>query len=120
VEKLDYVVINHSEPDHAGGIVELLKRNPNVTVFLSRSAKSFVDHLVNAEYSFHIVKDNEELPLGGKTLRFLNTPFLHWPDTILTYLVEDKTGRTTAAPSSSTTKFASRKRCARRSSSTTA
>jgi flavorubredoxin len=59
-------------------------------VFLSRSAKSFVDHLVNAEYSSRIVKDNEELPLGGKTLRFLNTPFLHWPDTILTYLVEDK------------------------------
>ncbi|MDH3383010.1 MAG: FprA family A-type flavoprotein [Deltaproteobacteria bacterium] len=90
VEKLDYVVINHSEPDHAGGIVELLKRNPKVTVFLSRSAKSFVDHLVNAEYPFRIVKDNDELPLGGKTLRFLNTPFLHWPDTILTYLVEDK------------------------------
>lgn len=90
VEKIDYVVINHSEPDHAGGIVELLKRNPQVTVLLSRSAKSFVDHLVNAEYSSRIVKDNEELPLGGKTLRFLNTPFLHWPDTILTYLVEDK------------------------------
>jgi len=68
VEKLDYVVINHSEPDHAGGIVDLLKRNPKVTVFLSRSAKSFVDHLVNAEYSSRIVKDNEELPLGGKTL----------------------------------------------------
>ncbi|HJX15312.1 MAG TPA: FprA family A-type flavoprotein [Candidatus Deferrimicrobiaceae bacterium] len=90
VEKLDSVVINHSEPDHAGALVDLLKRNPRVTVFLSRSAKSFVDHLVNAEYSFRIVKDNEELPLGGKTLRFLNTPFLHWPDTILTYLVEDK------------------------------
>src|SRR3990172_9228182 len=74
VEKLDTVVINHSEPDHAGALVDLLKRNPRVTVFLSRSAKSFVDHLVNAEYSF----------------RILNTPFLHWPDTILTYLVEDK------------------------------
>jgi len=90
VEKLDYVVINHSEPDHAGAIIDLLKRNPTITVYLSRSAKSFVDHLVNAEYSHRIVKDNEELPLGGKTLRFLSTPFLHWPDTILTYLVEDR------------------------------
>jgi flavorubredoxin len=120
VEKLDYVVINHSEPDHAGGIVELLKRNPKVTVYLSRSAKSFVDHLVNAEYPHRIVKDNEELPLGGKTLRFLNTPFLHWPDTILTYLVEDKilfpcdflggscTGRTPSSRISSRTRFSSR------------
>ncbi len=90
VEKLDCVVINHSEPDHSGALVELLKRNPAATLYLSRSAKTFVDNLVNTEYSFKIVEDNEELPLGGKTLRFLNAPFLHWPDTILTYLVEDR------------------------------
>ncbi len=89
-EKLDCVVINHSEPDHAGGIVDLLERNPDVTVYLSRSAKTFVDNLVNAGYRFRIVNDDDELPLGGKTLRFFNTPFLHWPDTILTYLVEDR------------------------------
>jgi len=90
VEKLDAVVINHSEPDHAGGLADLLARNPGVTVYLSRSAKTFVDNLVHAGYSFHLVRDGDELPLGGKTLRFLNAPFLHWPDTILTYLVEDR------------------------------
>jgi flavorubredoxin len=90
LEKIDYVVVNHSEPDHAGGIVDLLQRHPGVQVYLSRPAKSFVDNLVNGEYRFHIVGDNEELPLGGKTLRFINVPFLHWPDTIFTYVVEDK------------------------------
>ena len=90
LEKIDYVVINHSEPDHAGGIVDLLQRHPNVQVYFSRAAKSFIDNLVNGEYKFHIVNDNEELPLGGKTLRFINAPFLHWPDTIFTYVVEDK------------------------------
>ena len=90
IAKLDYVVINHSEPDHAGGLVDLLDRHPNVMVLLSRSAKTFVDNLVNAGFPFRIVNDNEELPLGGKTLRFINAPFLHWPDTILTYLVEDR------------------------------
>ncbi|MBE0607424.1 MAG: FprA family A-type flavoprotein, partial [Deltaproteobacteria bacterium] len=90
LEKIDYVVINHSEPDHAGGIVDLLQRHPNVEVYLSRAAKSFIDNLVNGEYRFHLVNDNEELPLGGKTLRFINAPFLHWPDTIFTYVVEDK------------------------------
>ena len=90
IRKLDYVVVNHSEPDHAGGLVDLLERNPNVTVLLSRSAKTFVDNIVNAGFPFRIVNDDEELPLGGKTLRFINAPFLHWPDTILTYLVEDR------------------------------
>jgi flavorubredoxin len=89
-ERLDYVVINHSEPDHSGALADLLERNPTATVYLSRSAKTFVDNLVNAGFPFRIVEDNEELPLGGKTLRFLNAPFLHWPDTILTYLVEDR------------------------------
>ena len=90
LKKIDYLVVNHSEPDHAGGIVDLLERHPNVQVYFSRPAKSFVDNLVNGEYKFHIVNDDEELPLGGKTLRFINAPFLHWPDTIFTYLVEDK------------------------------
>jgi flavorubredoxin len=90
VEKLDYVVINHSEPDHAGALVDLLERHPGVTVLLSRPAKTFVDNLVNAGFPYRIVNDDMELPLGGKTLRFINAPFLHWPDTILTYLVEDR------------------------------
>ncbi len=90
VEKIDYIVVNHSEPDHAGAIVDLLARNQTATVYLSRPAKAFVDNLVNAGYPFHVVEDNEELALGGKTLRFLHAPYLHWPDTILTYLVEDR------------------------------
>jgi len=88
--KIDYVVINHSEPDHSGALAELLSRHPGVTVLLSRSAKTFVDNLVNAGFRYRIVNDNEEVALGGKTLRFINAPFLHWPDTILTYLVEDE------------------------------
>ncbi len=87
---IDYVVINHSEPDHAGGLVDLLERHPDVMVYLSRSAKTFVDNLVNAGFNFRIVNDNDLLPLGGKTLKFVNAPFLHWPDTILTFLVEDR------------------------------
>lgn len=89
IGKIDHLVVNHSEPDHAGAIIDLLDRNPNVEVLLSRSAKTFVDNLVNAGFPFRIVGDHDELQLGGKTLRFINAPFLHWPDTILTYLEED-------------------------------
>ena len=61
-----------------------------MTVLLSRAAKTFVDNLVNAGFQSRILNDKDELPLGGKTLKFINAPFLHWPDTILTYLVEDR------------------------------
>src|SRR5512138_1523255 len=50
VEKIDYVVINHSEPDHSGAIVDLVKANPGVTVVLTRSAKTFIDNIINGEY----------------------------------------------------------------------
>lgn len=84
-EKLDFVVINHSEPDHSGAIVELLKVNPQVKVYLSKAAKGFVDNIVNDEYNVRVVEDGEELDLGGKKLSFVLAPYLHWPDTIFTY-----------------------------------
>jgi len=90
VEKIDCLVINHSEPDHAGGIVDFLKRNPKVQVYLTRSAKTFIDNIVNGPYDAHVINDNEEISLGGKTLRFMVQPFLHWPDTMFTYAVEDR------------------------------
>ena len=68
VSKLDYVVVNHSEPDHSGALAELLERNPSVTVLLSRSAKTFVDNLVNAGFNFRIVADDDELSLGARPL----------------------------------------------------
>lgn len=84
-EKLDFLVVNHSEPDHSGAIVDLLKVNPGIKVYLSKAAKGFVDNIVNGEYDFQIVKDGEEIDLGGKKLKFILAPFLHWPDTIFTY-----------------------------------
>jgi flavorubredoxin len=89
VGKIDYVVINHSEPDHSGAIVDLIAANPGVTVVLSRSAKTFIDNIVNGEYKSLVVGDNDTLSLGDKTLSFINAPFLHWPDTMLTWLAED-------------------------------
>ncbi len=89
VGKIDYIVVNHSEPDHSGSIVDLIAANPGVTVVLSRSAKTFIDNIVNGEYKSLVVGDNDTLPLGGKTLSFINAPFLHWPDTMLTWLAED-------------------------------
>jgi len=90
LEEIDYLIVNHTEQDHSGSIGKLLERNPNITIYCSRQAENFLKQQYEQELSFHVVKDNETLDLGGKTLRFILAPFLHWPDTIFTWLEEDR------------------------------
>jgi flavorubredoxin len=90
-EDVDIVVVNHTEPDHSGSIAALLDKNPNIVVYCTKAGENFLKQLLNRPFKTHIVSDNEEVDLGGKTLRFLLAPYLHWPDTMFTYLPEEKT-----------------------------
>ncbi|MEC9492124.1 FprA family A-type flavoprotein [Flexistipes sp.] len=89
IEKIDYIILNHNEPDHSGALPELLKINPDMQVIYSKTAKTFVENIVNTEFDGRSVTDGDSIDLGGKTLKFFHTPFLHWPDTMFTYLEED-------------------------------
>lgn len=88
-DKLDVLVVNHTEPDHSYAFVEILKKAPNATVYASKPAIRFLSAIVNQSFKSVEVDEDMRLDLGGKTLRFFKTPFLHWPDTIFTYLEED-------------------------------
>ena len=91
VKKIDYLIVNHTEPDHSGAIPELLKRNPNIKLICSAAALPFVKNSINTEQvNLTGIKNNHELDLGGKKLIFKLTPYMHWPDTMMDYLVEDK------------------------------
>ena len=90
LEQIDVVVINHTEPDHSGALAALLQRNPHLTVYITKAGENFLKQLINAPVKTHVVADGEELDLGGRTLRFVLAPYLHWPDTMFTYLVEDQ------------------------------
>lgn len=91
LSKLDYLVINHMEPDHTSAIPELLKRAPNVKVFYSPIAKSIFQKFYQVEPSATLVKgDDVTLSLGNRTLRFVQTPWLHWPETMSSYLIEER------------------------------
>lgn len=90
VKDIDYIILNHNEPDHSGALPAILEINPNIEVIYSKTAKSFVQNIVNKEFNGRAVGDNDRIELGGKTLRFFHTPFLHWPDTMFTYLEEDR------------------------------
>lgn len=90
VEDIEYVIVDHTEPDHAGSIEKLLEINPNIKVVGSAVAISFLKHIVNREFYSVTVKDGDTLSLGDKTIRFYSVPNLHWPDTIYSYIEEDK------------------------------
>ncbi|AFM39702.1 putative flavoprotein [Desulfosporosinus acidiphilus SJ4] len=89
-EAIDYIIFDHTEPDHSGSIQNVLLKMPKAQVLGSQAAITFLSQILNTDFNKRIVKHGEELDLGGKTLRFLSTPFLHWPDTMMTYLPEDK------------------------------
>ena len=88
--EIDYIVVNHSEPDHSGCLGPLLDLAPKAVVYGSRQAISYLQDMVNKPFRYEYVKDGDELSLGNKTLKFISAPNLHWPDTIFTYLREDK------------------------------
>jgi len=91
VERIDYVVSQHAEQDHSGAIPTVLAKYPQATVVCTPKAKDLlVDHLGVAPERIQTVEDGETLDLGGKTLRFLYTPWVHWPETMVTHLVEDR------------------------------
>jgi flavorubredoxin len=87
---LDYIILDHTEPDHSGSLKLLLSMAPEATVVGSGSAIRYLSDMLNIPFKSLIVKDGDSLSLGNKTLRFIAAPNLHWPDTIYTYLEEDK------------------------------
>jgi flavorubredoxin len=90
-EEIQYIVMHHLEPDHSGALPELTKRAPHAKIFISPQATPMLKSIGKSDNMiFESVWTNKEITLGGKTLKFLSTPNLHWPETMSSYLVEDK------------------------------
>ncbi len=90
ITKIDYIVVDHTEPDHAGSVAKLLEISPNAKVVGSAPAIKFMKKIANREFESITVGDGDTLSLGNKTLQFISAPFLHWPDSIYTYIPEDE------------------------------
>ncbi len=88
--EIEYIICNHTEPDHSGNVSALLELAPQATVVGSGQALNYLSEIVGKPFKSIKVKDGDSLDLGNKTLRFIGAPNLHWPDTIYTYLEEDK------------------------------
>jgi len=91
VNNIDYVIANHAEQDHSGTIPKILKTFPNAKVVTNAKCKGMLmDLLLIPEDKFIVVNDAETISLGNKTLQFIMAPWVHWPETMLIYLREDK------------------------------
>jgi len=89
-EEIQYIILDHTEPDHSGSLKLLLELAPKATVVGSGNAIRYLEDIVNRPFKSLVVKDGDTLDLGNKTLKFFSAPNLHWPDSMLTLLVEDK------------------------------
>lgn len=87
---IEYIILNHTEPDHSGSLSNLLEIAPNATVVGSGQALNYLQDITGKTFKSLKVKDGDTLSLGNKTLKFIGAPNLHWPDTIYTYINEDK------------------------------
>ena len=87
---IEYIILDHTEPDHSGSLRRLLDLAPDTTVVGSGNAVRYLEDIVNHPFRSLVVKDGDALDLGNKRLRFISAPNLHWPDTIFTYLEEDR------------------------------
>lgn len=88
--KIDYVVSNHVEMDHSGSLPEIMKIAVNAQVIATEKGKEGLLRHYRTNWNFRTVKTGDELALGKKTLFFITAPMLHWPDSMFTYLKEDK------------------------------
>jgi NADH oxidase (H2O-forming) len=88
-EKLDYLITNHTEPDHSGAIRNIITKYPDIQVIGTKPAYIYLKAMLNEDLNFKAVSNGEEMKLGDKTFRFIVAPFLHWPDTMFTYCIED-------------------------------
>ncbi len=91
ITNLDYIICNHAEQDHSGAIEDLAVLYPQAKVVTNEKCKGFLMDLLDlTQDRFKVIEDGETLSLGNKTLKFIFTPWVHWPETMCTYLVEDK------------------------------
>jgi flavorubredoxin len=91
VDRIDYVIANHAEQDHSGTLPKVLEHYPMAKIVTTpKGKKMLIDMMPIAEDQIIAVEDCEKLSLGNKSLEFLHTPWVHWPETMSTFLHEDR------------------------------
>ncbi len=89
-KKIDYLIVNHMEPDHSGSIKAIVNEYPDITLVGNKMTFNMLKNYYNITENTHQVKDGNEINLGSRSLQFFQTPWVHWPETMMTYDKKDK------------------------------
>ena len=90
ISSIDYAIVHHTEPDHSGCLKYILELNPDIEVYCTKAGKMYLQDQINKPFKCTTVTTGDTLDIGSKTLQFVQAPFLHWADTMFTYIPEDK------------------------------
>jgi len=90
LEHLDYVITNHMEPDHSGALLRLRELAPQAKFLGMNKAVAMMKDFYNIDQNVEVLKHEQTLSLGKNTLKFIYTPLVHWPETMMTYMLEEK------------------------------
>jgi len=89
-QKIDYLVVNHVEMDHSGSVPKFMEVAPQARIVTSARGKSGLERHYKKDWEYLIVKSGDELSLGSRTFKFVQTPMVHWPDSMVSYIPEEK------------------------------
>lgn len=88
--KIDYLVVNHIEMDHSSSVPQFMEAAPQAAIVTSPKGKKGLERFYKKDWNYILVNSGDELKLGRRTLKFVHTPMVHWPDSMVTYIPEDK------------------------------
>jgi len=89
LNKIDYIIANHAEPDHSGALPELMRYIPDTPIYCTKNGLNSIKGQYHQDWNFNVIKTGDTLSLGDKSLVFVEMPMLHWPDSMLCYLTGD-------------------------------
>ena len=90
ISSIDYIIVNHMEPDHSGLLRTFRRIAPDAAILGSAKTKEMLDRFFSIKENIRVVNDGDTLSLGKRTVKFFSTPFLHWPETMMTYEVSQR------------------------------
>lgn len=85
LKEIDYIIINHAEPDHSGALVDLMREIPDTPIYCTKNGMDIIKGHYHQEWNFVTVKTGDTLDIGSNKLTFIEARMLHWPDTMFTY-----------------------------------
>lgn len=89
LDKIDFIIASHAEPDHSGALPELMRHIPDTPIYCTKNGVKSLQGHYHQDWNFQVVKTGDKLSLGDKELIFVEAPMLHWPDSMFAYLTED-------------------------------